>query len=60
MPESLVLPHFYAHDSQLYLNFKADSQTFKLAINTIEICCDNVISWMCANLLKLNHMTLEN
>ena len=56
---SSVVPHFYADDSQLYVHFKADSQTIKSALNKMEICCDNVLTWMCANLFKINQEKTE-
>lgn len=59
MRKSVVLPLFYADDSQLYVHFKATCQTMHLAINKVKSCCDNVISWMCSNLLKLNQEKTE-
>ena len=57
--KSVVLPLFYADDSQLYVHFKATCQTMHLPINKIESCRDNVISWRSSNLLKLNQEKTE-
>ena len=52
MQESTILVHhFYADDSQLYLSFKS---TDNGALNREESCLNDIVIWMHENMLELN------
>ena len=47
--------YLYAHDTQLYVTFKLGSNDLlSSAKSSIEICVQEIISWMILNGLKLN------
>ena len=47
--------HFYADDSQLYLSFKPfEAPGVSEALQRIESCLSDIVSWMHKNMLKLN------
>ena len=47
--------HFYADDSQLYLEFKPkDSISKKEVVCRVERCLSDIVEWMDSNMLKLN------
>ena len=52
--------HFYADDSQLYLSFKpTDALGVSEALQRIESCLSDIVSWMHNNMLKLNEDKTE-
>ncbi len=52
--------HFYADDSQLYISFKPSNQIEKCeALNSVERCLSEIVSWMNNNMLKINEDKTE-
>ena len=52
--------HFYADDTQIYVTFETDSQEdASLTKARVECCVQEIIRWMIANMLKLNHDKTE-
>ena len=52
--------HFYADDTQIYLNFSAQQQlSFDECLSQVENCIVAIKSWMTQNLLKLNDEQTE-
>ena len=50
----------FADDTQLYLTFKAKSQSaLEMTVNKLQCCVESVKRWMYANKLKLNKKTEE-
>ena len=47
--------HFYADDTQIYINFKTDSADDAcLAKSRVDLCVEEIDRWMISNKLKLN------
>ena len=52
--------HFYADDTQIYVTFETDSQEdASLTKARVECCVQEIIRWMIACMLKLNHDKTE-
>ena len=52
--------HFYADDTQIYVTFETDSQEdASLTKARVECCVQEIIRWIIANMLKLNHDKTE-
>ncbi len=51
--------HIYADDTKLYLSFAPIQEAADLAISNLELCIQDIRSWMKANKLKLNDSKTE-
>ena len=51
--------HCYADDIQLYVSFPPSTTAFSTAIRQLELCIDDIKSWMECNGLKLNDCKSE-
>ena len=51
--------HIYADDVQLYLSFQPKSPSSSSAATSVELCIQDIKSWMSANKLKLNDRETE-
>ena len=48
-----LMSHYYADDTQLYISFKPSNGLFQ-AQKDLEMCCNEINSWMTTNMLQLN------
>ena len=51
--------HAYADDTQLYISFKPNQSDADIAIHQLELCIEEIRSWMVSNYLKLNDQKTE-
>ena len=51
--------HVYADDTQLYITFKSSQEPADSCITTLEICIQEIRSWMRQNFLNLNDEKTE-
>ena len=45
--------HLYADDTQIYISFDPDQTSAEIALRRLELCIDEIRSWMTMNFLKL-------